>query len=206
MPACRETRHWGYICDNTAPIANRERDVRTLFCDILDKFDLAYKNRALSLYSSVNDCEVIEGNAATVLESLADRMFSCFVTSPPYFGVADYVKAQRLSMEWFEFEIEPSRQTEIGARSKRHRKTAATDYLSELSATFVQVYRTLKRGGWGIILYGQSPARPSGKDEFVEQLRAIGFRLELEKLRQIREMRRQFPSLKDEFVILVRKP
>jgi DNA modification methylase len=205
LPACRETRHWGYVCDNSNPKSDRERDVRRLFCDVLDKLAYAYKHREAQQIGSLGQCEVREGDASAVLKTLPDRCFSCFVTSPPYFGVADYVKAQRLSMEWFGLEIEPSRQVEIGARSKRHRVTAAEDYIAELARVFESVYRVLRRGGWGVVLFGQSPARASAKDELLEQLSSIGFKLELEMPRQISDARRQYPSLKDEFVFLMRK-
>jgi DNA modification methylase len=205
LSACREIRHWGYVCDNSSPKSDRERDVRRLFCDVLDKFAFAYKNREAQQTGVPGQCRILEGDAATVLKSLPDRSFSCFVTSPPYFGVTDYVKAQRLSMEWFGFEIEPSRKIEIGARSKRHRLTAAEDYVSELGVVFENVYRVLRRGAWGVVLFGQSPARPSAKDELLDQLLSVGFRLELAMPRQISDARRQYPSLKDESVLLMRK-
>jgi DNA modification methylase len=206
LPACREIRHWGYVCDNSTPKANRERDVRELFCNMLERFEHAYVNRDSRKMGTIGDCSIHQGDAATVLDSLPDRSFSCFITSPPYFGVTDYVKAQRLSMEWLELDIEPARLLEIGARSKRHRSSAAEDYIEEMGSAFKQVYRVLKRGGWGVVLYGQSPTRKSAKHQIVSKLLSLGFRLELMKPRQIPDTRRQYPSLRDEFVLLLRKP
>ena len=205
LPACRETRHWGYICDNSWPQADRERDVRDLFCGVLDNWLRAYETREARGVGTLGQCEVIEGDATSAVSALPDCSFTCFVTSPPYFGVTDYVKAQRLSMEWFEHDIEPSCLIEIGARSKRHRKTAAKDYIDELVGVFAQVNRVIKKDGWGVMIFGQSPARKSAKAQFVQRMEAIGFKLELEKLRQIREMRRQFPSVQSEYVLLMRK-
>jgi DNA modification methylase len=205
LPACREDRHWGYICDNSTPKSNRERNVRVIFCDILNKYAQAYEDRAANAAGSFLACDIYEGNALDVLATIPARSVDCLITSPPYFGVADYVKAQRLSMEWFSLEIEPVRRLEIGARSKRHRTTAAEDYVRELAAVFRESYRALKRGAWAVILYGQSPSRPSAKEELLDELCAIGFKFELEVPRQIPDKRRQFPSLKDEFIILMRK-
>ena len=205
LPACRETRHWGYICDNSRPKDNRERDVCELFCNVLDNWLRAYECREAQCAEKLGQCEVIEGNAASVLTTFNDCYFTCFVTSPPYFGVTDYVKSQRLSMEWLGHDIEPARLIEIGARSKRHRQTAAKDYIHELIEVFAQVHRVLKKDGWGVVIFGQSPTRTSAKAEFVEKLGAIGFHLELEKVRQIRGMRRQFPSVQREYVLLMRK-
>jgi hypothetical protein len=205
LPACRETRHWGYICDNSRPKSNRERDVRALFNEFLDRWDRAYTWRDHHSMGTLGRCNIIEGDAVSTLATFKRSTFACFVTSPPYFGVTDYVKAQRLSMEWFGLEIEPARLQEIGARSKRHRVTAGSDYIQELAVVFEQTHRVLKDGSWGVILFGQSPKRAAHMDDFVARLGEIGFRIELEKLRQIREMRRQFPSVQRECVLLVRK-
>jgi DNA modification methylase len=206
LPACREDRHWGYICDNSTPKATRERDVKSLFCDLLRRYEQAYLDRDSERIGSLEDANVVEGDAVNSLREIPSRSIDCLITSPPYFGVADYVKAQRLSMEWFALEIEPIRKMEIGARSKRHRMTAAEDYVREVSLVFQESYRLLKRGAWVAILYGQSPARPSAKEELVEKLSSIGLKFELEVPRQIPDKRRQYPSLKDEFLILMRKP
>jgi len=57
------------------------------------------------------------------------------------------VKAQRLTLEWMSVELKPIRLAEIGARSKRHRKSALDDYLGELDMAFRQIYRVLKGEG-----------------------------------------------------------
>ncbi len=206
MPCCREVRHWGYICDNTEPKSNRERDALALYLAALVRYSKAYKARDEQLRSNaVGEAEVIQGDAREVLKNF-DKKFSCFVTSPPYLGVADYVKSQRLSMEWFSQEIEPFRKVEIGARSKRHRKTAADEYLDDLEDVFRSTFMSLKIGAWGVIVFGQSPSRKTVEDEFVDRLRHVGFQIFSQGVRQISDMRRQFPSLKHETVLLVRRP
>src|SRR5262249_23713667 len=45
LPVCRETRHWGYVCDNTAPKGDYERDVLDAFERVLDQFQAAYQER-----------------------------------------------------------------------------------------------------------------------------------------------------------------
>ena len=205
LSACREERHWGYICDNSTPKSQRQRDVVELFCGALDRFVEAMMLRDTSAKSGLGHCEVVCGDSATVLRDFPKHHFSCFITSPPYFGVADYVKSQRLSMEWFGLEIEPSRLKEIGARSKRHRKTADTDYVGELSRVFEEVHRVLKPRAYGLLVYGESPARASTLEPLIENLNMIGYEVVLDQVRQIREGRRQVPSIKAENVIIVRK-
>ena len=41
LPACRETRHWGYVCDNTTPKTMRKADPKALFISSLEQFALA---------------------------------------------------------------------------------------------------------------------------------------------------------------------
>ena len=205
LGACRETRHWGYVCDNTTPQSERATDVRGLFLSALQKFAAAYHERDNELHDDVREATVRQGDACTILQQYPENYFSCVVTSPPYFGVADYVKAQRLSMEWFGFEIEPFRQQEIGARSKRHRKDAESSYIQDTRIVFTEVFRTLKRGGYAIIVVGQSPKRNDILEIYVNVLCEIGFTLELERRRQIPTSRRQMPSLADEVVLVLRK-
>jgi hypothetical protein len=99
LPACRETRHWGYICDNSLPKSDRERDVKAIFCDLLERAAKAHTWRDAHGSSQLGQCDIIEGDARRVLSVLPDESFTCLITSPPYFGVTDYIKSQRLSME-----------------------------------------------------------------------------------------------------------
>jgi hypothetical protein len=205
LSACRETRHWGYICDNTTPKSSREANALDLFRSALSKFARAYKARDDYWSKAIPDAQVYCGDASKCLGELPSNHCSLLVTSPPYQGVADYVKAQRLSMEWFAFEIEPFRKSEIGARSKRHRKQSSAAYLKELENVFAESYRVLRPGALGVIIFGQSPARADCEKEFVERLHHVGFSVELERKRLIPAGRRLPPSVLDETVLVVRK-
>lgn len=205
LQACRETRHWGYVCDNTTPKSERDADARSLFLNALRKYASAYNERDRHIASQIKEAKVVQGDARQVLSEIPSESFDAFITSPPYFGVADYVKAQRLSMEWFEFELEPLRKLEIGARSKRHRKNGAAAYGNELATVFQECHRTLRKGKFGVIVFGQSPAREDCEEPFIDQLQEIGFRIELRQKRQIPNTRRLNPSLLDETVIVVRR-
>ncbi|HEY1857035.1 DNA methyltransferase [Acidocella sp.] len=205
LAACREDRHWGYVCDNTRPKGNREPDARGLFLAALESFGAAYNERAPIPSQSFPEAAIINSDAAMALTELPDKHVDCVVTSPPYFGVADYVKAQRLTMEWNGLEIEPVRRREIGARSKRHRVTALDDYLQELDAVFRQVHRVMKNDATAVIVFGQSPSRPDAQTRFIENLKSVGFLLHLERHRSIPIGRRQMPSLAQETILVIRK-
>ena len=205
LKCCRETRHWGYVCDNTEPKASREVNARREFVSLLRRFQNAYRRRAEGKDRPRFVAEVVQGNSADVLQAMEERTVSCIVTSPPYQGVADYVKAQRLSMEWFGWNIEPYRQTEIGARSKRRRHLAITQFLDDLHSVFEQAHRVLVKDGVAAVVYGASPARPNTIGEFLGGLERIGFRVEARLSRNISNARRQAPSLSQEEVIVLRK-
>jgi DNA modification methylase len=153
----------------------------------------------------VPQAQIICDDAASALAKLPPDSVDCIVTSPPYFGVTDYAKAQRLSMEWFSEEIERVRLREIGARSKRHRISALKDYLIELDVVFRQIYRVAKTGAITVIVFGQSPSRPESQSAFVQNLRDLGFSFCLERQRHIAIGRRQMPSVVRETILVVQK-
>ncbi|MBS4011374.1 MAG: site-specific DNA-methyltransferase [Roseovarius sp.] len=204
LPSCRETRHWGYVCDNSQPKTDRVGEAKKLFLIALERFKRAHLARTDNRGSSAHS-KVICQDSRLALKSLKDGEIDCFVTSPPYLGVADYVKAQRLSMEWFGFEIEPLRKEEIGARSKRYRKDNHAKFIADIGEVFDQTARVLKSGGYGVIVFGSSPSRKDTVEPFIERVLNSGFSLDVRKSRNISSNRRQMPSLMDETVFILRK-
>lgn len=205
ISVCKETRHWGYVCDNSNPKTERVGDAKAAFLKSLRLYRLAYESRKNWSSTPIPIADVRLGDARQVLAEVGDCSIDLVVTSPPYFGVADYVKAQRLSMEWFSLNIEPFRMTEIGARSKRHRKTAGPDFLYELKQVFVETQRVLKKDSYAVVVFGSSPARKDMIPDFLADLSSAGFCIESNIPRNISAMRRQFPSLSTERVAILRK-
>ncbi|MER9672715.1 DNA methyltransferase [Mesorhizobium sp. M0208] len=206
LPSCREDRHWGYVCDNSQPKSFREPDAKALFLTSLHRLAAAYVDRDEQTGSSAFPAaRIIKEDAAQALRRFDHDTVDCVVTSPPYFGVADYVKAQRLSMEWFGEDIESVRKTEIGARSKRHRNRALDEYIAELTAVFVEVHRVMRPGGIATVVFGQSPSRADAQETFKDALLWIGFSVEKEMIRQIPVGRRQMPSVVRETVFILGK-
>ncbi|MGB7243808.1 MAG: DNA methyltransferase [Sulfitobacter sp.] len=205
ISVCRETRHWGYICDNSTPKTDRVGDAKAAFIKSLWLYRSAYESKQHWSSTAIPSAEVRLGDAKETLAKIEDDSIDLVVTSPPYFGVADYVKAQRLSMEWFNLDIEPVRKSEIGARSKRHRKTAGPDFLNDLRQVFAECQRVLKNNGYAAVVFGSSPSRQDMLPGFLEDLKRVGFVIEADIPRNISSMRRQFPSLSTERVIILRK-
>jgi DNA modification methylase len=208
LPACRETRHWGYVCDNTAPKADNERDVFELFETALGDFVKAYDERDYFRNSSrrtpgpLKSVEIIQGDSADAIDINKVGRAQLIVTSPPYFGVADYIKAQRLSLEWMETEIEPLRLREIGARSKRHRLVAADQYLSDCKRVFERCREVLEDGRACAVVFGESTDRAPMRENFEKVLKSCGFKLHYVRSRRISSGRRLAPSLQEEHLLI----
>lgn len=210
MACCGETRTWGYICDN----------VRPLSCGYIDAFEV-FNDRAVSLLDAfrkrdqrcispevlqLSEVRVLQGDAVDLVRTLLDGSVNLVVTSPPYFGVVDYVKAQRLTFEWFSIDIETYRLQEMGARSKRHRISALSDYLCEFDLLLRELFRVLRSGGVAAFVIGESVRRESVLKSVVESIERVGFRMELIKTRAISAGRRQPASIMHEEIIFCVKP
>jgi len=211
LPVCKETRHWGYVCDNSTPRSRHGGDVLGTFGRVLSGLSNAYKRRDAELRArqgpdfDVVAAQVVRGDCRKLLADMPSGSIDCVITSPPYFGVVDYVKAQRLSMEWFQHEIEPIRLEEIGARSKRHRRTALQEYMDELRETFAAIRRVVRAGGYVALVFGESRSRDSVLDDVRSGLRAAGFEIELDLNRRVSSQRRQAPSVRGEHLLVLRR-
>lgn len=208
LPVCREIRHWGYVCDNSKPKSNHEQNVLSKYCINLSKLKMGYKKRDKELKSRFGDSFIIEetniinGDCIEVLKSFRNASVDLVLTSPPYFGVCDYIKSQRLSMEWFGYDIEKLRRIEIGARSKRHRKEAYAQYLFELDKSIKGVRNVLKSSGNLVFIIGQSTARKPVLNEIREILKNNNFSIDLDLNRKVSSQRRQAPSINEEHIFI----
>jgi len=176
---------------------------------VLDKLAVAYEMRDQELAENNNlaiaSAEVHEGHAKEKLQAIADQSVDLVLTSPPYAGVVDYIKAQRLTMEWIGREIEPLRLAEIGARSKRHRAASNQEYVSAIGEVFQECWRCLKPSGWCVLVVGQSSSRAPMLGDIRTAMTDIGFKLELDRNRRVSSQRRLAPSIRGEHVLILSK-
>lgn len=208
LKVCRETRHWGYVCDNSWPKTNHSADVLDEYRLVLDRLSRAFTERDSDLKAhfgetvTIAQSQVICGPADLEISHIPSGSVDLVVTSPPYYGVTDYVKAQRLTMEWLGLDIEPLRLAELGARSKRHRKTSEQEYLIGLRKTFEGVSRCLRRGGRCAVVLGESGARHAVVQRSITTIEASGLKCEVNLNRRVSSQRRQAPSVKGEHILV----
>ena len=209
LPVCRETRHWGYVCDNSTPKTEHEGDVFAEFRKVLHNVKSGYQKRdeewraQSKMSADFVESKVICGDARQVLKDIPRESVNLIVTSPPYFGVSDYIKSQRLSMEWSGYSIEPLRQIEIGARSKRHRKTALQEYIDDLHSIFVALKDCLHPDGVCALIIGESAKRQAVLEHVRKSLKGTGFDMMLDQNRRVSSQRRQTPSITGEHLFVL---
>ncbi len=211
LPVCRETRHWGYVCDNSTPKGNYERDVLSEYRGVLKRLRSAYAEREADRIAmhgpsaKVVPVGTYWGDVRHILPKISSGSVDLVVTSPPYFGVSDYIKSQRLSMEWFGENMESFRLKEIGARSKRHRSSAPDDYVQELGEVFTSVGRCLRKDGLCVVIVGESSKREPIVVRVLGQLLLCGLKQELDLNRRVSSLRRQLPSITSEHLFVMSK-
>jgi DNA modification methylase len=208
LSACRETRHWGYVCDNSTPRSARESDPLLLFNQALERLRSSYSQRDQELTkrgAPIYEGRVVCADSREALLTLDYESVDLVVTSPPYFGVCDYIKAQRLSMEWLGLEIEPLRLREVGARSKRRRLGSDQHYICDLANNFAGIARVLRPGGMMAALIGESQSRVGVLERVARTLQEAGFEIVSLVERQISRQRRQHPSVTKEKLIVAKR-
>jgi len=206
-------KHWGWVCDNVVP-----KPDEIIYKNVIEIF-----NKALKAYCNYVDETLIaikqrNGNpdrkdirqkwniectdTITSLSKMPEDEIDLILTSPPYYGVADYVKAQRLSFLWFHEDVlkvegygysdfENLRKKETGARSKRYNIQSFVDYMKYMESYISDSFKVLKPNGFLVLIIGDSKARSETLKLIDDSAVKTGFRIEFEFERQIRESRRR---------------
>ena len=142
--------HWGWVADNVIPKEPTEHNA-------IEEFRI----RLLSL-SRFRPAEpwgkvwsnVIQQDATEM--ALASTSVDVVITSPPYIGVIDYTRANRLMYMWMGWPFDEDRRREIGARYKRGRMRFVDEYECDINACWQEIHRVLKPGGYCAIVIGES--------------------------------------------------
>ncbi|MFN8290252.1 MAG: DNA methyltransferase [Chitinophagaceae bacterium] len=211
--ASSQSRHWGWVCDNVVP---KEGEIiyknaieiynKTLsaYCEFIDDTlsEMQQRNISINRKEIRSKWKINCGDTIKHMSELDQRSIDLILTSPPYYGVADYVKAQRLSFLWFHKEVmsvegfsyedfEVLRKIETGARSKRHSLSSFDDYIKYMKTYIEQCYRVLKKGSYLVLIMGDSKSRNQTIDVIDFYASQCGFKKEFNFQRQIRETKRR---------------
>src|SRR5690606_36701884 len=103
-------KHWGWVCDNVKPkpyeITNKDAVSAFSNAAILYIENSAHLYEAINYHSEIARnklslrASLHQGSCLKNMEFMAGRSVDFIVTSPPHYGVSDYVKSLRLSYLW----------------------------------------------------------------------------------------------------------
>lgn len=203
---CSQDKHWGWICDNVRPGEMSYRPVRKVFFEKLEAYPVLLQASlgGGSALRTPPQANVHLGKCAEVLAEMPDASFDLVVTSPPYFSMTDYMRSQRLTFLWHDWKLDELKVIESGARYKRHRQAALQQYLDEMSTSFTEIARVLKRGRSCAVVIGESPHRDPYLDEFRDNMVAAGFKIEARIKRRV-ATQRTFSAIKHEEIIIAKR-
>lgn len=227
--ASSQAKHWGWVCDNVLPKPTEivYKNAFDIFLKALHSYSKAVddvlveiKNRGLDNRRRYlrEQWEISCGDSLSKMKSLDNDSIDLILTSPPYYGVADYVKAQRLSFLWFTDEVLPVegyshsdferlRTKETGTRSTRHKQNSHDLYMQYLRLYLTESHRILKSGHRLILIMGDSKSRQNTISPIEEYATEIGFEQEYEFQRQIKNTKRRLMARvkNEEIRVLIKK-
>ncbi len=220
-----QSKHWGWVCDNVRPKDNeiQYKDAfsafNRVFNDYLRSIDILItdmKNRdvdtrreSLRKRATISHRDCISG-----LNKLGGNSVQLMLTSPPYYGVADYIKSQRLSYLWFDHPNMPVlghsfedfsdlRRMETGSRSYRHRLNSFDLYMDYMQKFFHSAHRVIAHSGHLALVIGESKSRQATTEKVIQCASEAGFNLIYRKVRDIKDTRRRLMAkVKGEYILI----
>jgi hypothetical protein len=150
----RRRHHWGWIADNVRPRALADHDAIDRLRQRLTALDEPHPELA-----GGSPAALVSQQDARKL-ALPNNAIDLIVTSPPYIGVIDYTRANRLLYTWMGWSISNERRDEIGARFRRKRKNLVDEYLADMRGARNEIYRVLRQGGFCAVVLGESRSFP----------------------------------------------
>ena len=226
--ASSQSKHWGWVCDNVTPKPHeiQHKDAMEIFHKAFTSYtadserflrDIRERDKRATRKSMRRRVSVYCDDALRALRRMDHSSVDLVMTSPPYFGVADYVKSQRLTYLWFTDSLTKTegfrgedfewlRQREVGSRSFRHRQTSFQLYTSYMSRFMHLAHRVLKPEAALAIVLGHSHARSSTADAIEGAAAEAGFRNYWSQDRNIKKTRRRLMAkVPSEQIIVFKK-
>ncbi|MCJ7770834.1 site-specific DNA-methyltransferase, partial [Candidatus Bathyarchaeota archaeon] len=209
-----QRRHYTYITDGCFPKDFTYKPAKKIFMEKVALTNMAvqifreqYKRRHSKEYKF---CGEIRLSDARNLSWIEKTSIDLVVTSPPYLGTHDYLKAMRLTNLFFpDKNFKENLENEIGARCKRHRKNAYEKYLNDMKEAFQEIHRILKLGGFIGMTIGRGKGKVIKSDilaQLLDFLTAKGdFATIYESSRKISSRRIRFPGVLTERIMVLKR-
>jgi hypothetical protein len=99
---------------------------------------------------------------------IGEELASLVVTSPPYLGMIDYAKANRLTYMWMGWDLPEDKALEIGARYRRHATSAAERYFADMASCAQAIVTCISRGGYCALVIGASRKYPEAPQRVID--------------------------------------
>ena len=149
----RRRHHWGWVADNVHPRAFAQHNAIKLF------------RLRLTALDDVTGPDVTKRTAIVIQQdarslAIPDGIVDLVVTSPPYIGMIDYTHANRLLHTWMGWSMRTEREHEIGARFRRSRVNAVSEYMLHMKQARDEIERVLRHGGICAVVIGESKRFP----------------------------------------------
>ena len=209
-----QRKHYTYITDGCFPDNYVYKNAKKFFTQKValatraaQVFNEQYKRRHSKVYKFDGD---IRRADARNLSWIRGNSLDLVVTSPPYLGTHDYLKALRLTNLFFpEEDFKKYLADEIGARCKRHKKNAYEEYLGDMKKSFDECHRILRPGGFMGIVIGRGKGRVIKSDILTQLLDFLTaeekFAIVYRNTRNISSRRIRFPGVMMEHILVLEK-
>ena len=210
---CSQDRHFGWICDGVHPTELKYKKASEAFNQKLVQFTnfIGYFRQSLKAteprVTTYEDVDIHQADSRDLTKLVSDNRVDLIITSPPYLSVTDYNKSSRLTMLWFGPDNwEGLKQSEIGARFKRARKSSLEDYIEDSHKYMAEFHRVLDNKKYLCLIIGESSSHPA----YVELLLNIAQEIGFDRMQNIRrnisvKRRRLFPRVQTEEIVILRK-
>lgn len=221
-------RHWGWVCDNVKPKPGEilYKDANLIFSNAVRAYadasehtfnECKYHNQEITRESLRSKSKLMNGSCLDNFSNIPTESIDAIVTSPPYYGVADYVKSQRLTYLWFDKDelannklgfrdFKSLRASEMGARANRYKTNSHYEYITFMEKFFIDSYRLVKPGGRISLVIGESSSRTGTIDLLIELAIKHGFEFETRVGRDIKSSKRRLMAkVKNEDILFFLK-
>jgi hypothetical protein len=158
----RRRHHWGWVADNVYPINSVEYDAIGFFETRVATLP------EVALSAKHGSGLVIQQDARRL--AVSSDSVDLIVTSPPYVSVIDYARANRLLYAWMNWPLEADRSSEIGARYKRRRQSAVSEYIEDMRTCWEEMHRVLRPEGYCAVVIGESRRFAGTVDRTIDDL------------------------------------